>query len=69
MTISLNDITEIAHLKTSGSAVIICSAGGIPGTCLYFRSPMERDKFKLPFTRPNWLTNPPAFVMRSISRF
>ena len=33
----------------SGSAVIICSAGGIPGTCLYFRSPMERDKFKFPF--------------------
>ena len=40
----------------SGSDVIIWSAGWIPGTCLYFRSPMERDKFKFPFTRPNWFT-------------
>ena len=41
------------HLKMSGSAVIICSLGGIPGTCLYFKSPIERDRFKLPFTLPN----------------
>ena len=41
------------HLKMSGSAVIICSLGGIPGTCLYFKSPIERDRFKFPFTLPN----------------
>lgn len=41
------------HLMMSGSAVIICSAGEMPGTCLYFKSPIDRDRFKLPFTRPN----------------
>jgi hypothetical protein len=42
-----------SHHIISGSAVIICSAGGIPGTCLYFKSPIDLDRFKLPFTRPN----------------
>ena len=52
----------------SGSAVMIWSGGGMPGTCLYFRSPIDRERFKLPFTRPKWFTKPPADIILVISR-
>ena len=51
----------------SGSAVIICAGGSTPGPCLYFKSPIDRDRFRFPLTRPNWLTNPPALVILFIS--
>mmetsp|Transcript_15256 Transcript_15256/g.23214 ORF Transcript_15256/g.23214 Transcript_15256/m.23214 type:complete len:233 (+) Transcript_15256:2223-2921(+) len=52
----------------SGSAVMIWSAGAIPWTCLYLRSPIDRERLRFPLILPNWLTNPPAFVIRFISR-
>lgn len=55
------------YCTMSGSDVIICSGGGIPGTCLYLRSPIERDRFRFPFTLPNWFTKPPAFAIRELS--
>eukprot|EP00620_Florenciella_sp_RCC1587_P008950 CAMPEP_0182589978 /NCGR_PEP_ID=MMETSP1324-20130603/70667_1 /TAXON_ID=236786 /ORGANISM="Florenciella sp., Strain RCC1587" /LENGTH=81 /DNA_ID=CAMNT_0024807163 /DNA_START=15 /DNA_END=260 /DNA_ORIENTATION=+ len=51
----------------SGSAVIIWAAGGA-SDCLYFRSPMERERFRFPLTRPAWLTKPPTASMRVNSR-
>jgi len=56
------------HSTISGSAVIICSSGGSDTDCLYFKSPMLRDKLRLPLTRPNELTKPPAALTRSSSR-
>lgn len=58
----------ISNISMSGSAVIICSSGGKCLTCLYFKSPNERDKLRLPFTLPTILTKPPAFLIRLISR-
>ena len=43
------------------------TGGSISGTCLYFKSPIDRDRFKFPLTLPNWLTKPPAAVILFIS--
>mmetsp|Transcript_51613 Transcript_51613/g.142906 ORF Transcript_51613/g.142906 Transcript_51613/m.142906 type:complete len:203 (+) Transcript_51613:523-1131(+) len=62
------------NVCTSGVAQIICSEGAKQGFFLYSRSPMDRDKFKLPFTRNCTIgptcrrsTEPPARWMRSCS--
>jgi len=59
---------HLTHWTISGSAVIIWSGGAMLGTCLYFRSPIDLDRFKFPFTRPKWLTKPPALRIRVSSR-
>ena len=46
----------------SGFAVIICSSGGSLLLHLYSRSPSALDRFKFPFTLPNY-TFPPAFLI------
>mmetsp|Transcript_48643 Transcript_48643/g.143584 ORF Transcript_48643/g.143584 Transcript_48643/m.143584 type:complete len:220 (-) Transcript_48643:337-996(-) len=61
-------------VSTSGVAEIICSQGCSIRFFLYSRSPMDRDKFRLPHTR-YWTmlptcclrTSPPALVIRSRS--
>mmetsp|Transcript_70440 Transcript_70440/g.199769 ORF Transcript_70440/g.199769 Transcript_70440/m.199769 type:complete len:300 (+) Transcript_70440:486-1385(+) len=62
------------NVTTSGVEHIICSAGDSCGFFLYCKSPIERDRFKLPFTRNCTVgptccryTEPPALRMRSLS--
>ncbi len=50
----------------SGSAVTICFSGSSEKFCLNSKSPMARDRARLPFTRPN-STNPPAARIRAVS--
>jgi len=51
----------------SGIAEIIWSLGGSRLFFLYIRSPIARDKFRLPLTRPSLLIKPPAFCIRALS--
>ncbi len=37
-------------LTMSGCAVMICASGASESLPLYFRSPIARDRFRLPFT-------------------
>mmetsp|Transcript_526 Transcript_526/g.1578 ORF Transcript_526/g.1578 Transcript_526/m.1578 type:complete len:372 (-) Transcript_526:829-1944(-) len=60
--------SDRSKTRTSGSAVMICSAGGSDLFCLYCRSPILRDKFRLPLTRPISFTFPPAALIRASSR-
>ena len=46
-------------LRTSGMAVTICSPGPSSLVCLYSKSPMARERLRLPLTRPS-ATKPPA---------
>ena len=61
-------VAWFSYCRMSGSAVIICSEGFNQGICLYLRPPMDLERFRFPFTLPNWLTKPPAWVIRLISR-
>jgi len=58
---------ESAKDRMSGIAEIIWSLGGNRLFFLYIRSPIARDKLRLPFTRPSLLTKPPAFWIRALS--
>ena len=66
--LALSPSPRLTYCTMSGSAVIICSDGGMFGTCLYFMSPIERDKLRFPLTLPKWFTKPPALRIRLSSR-
>lgn len=56
----------ISCVVTSGYAVTICCSGARSALFLNSKSPMARDKARLPFTRPK-STNPPAALIRAFS--
>jgi len=57
---------EISCAITSGKAVTICCSGDRSALFLNSKSPIARDKARLPLTRPK-STKPPAALMRAFS--
>ena len=53
---------------TSGNAIISYSSGPRSTFFLYSKSPIARERFKFPFTRPS-VMNPPAFFILALSFF
>jgi hypothetical protein len=53
-------------ISTSGKAVTICCSGGRSALFLNSKSPIARDRARLPFTRPK-STKPPAAWIRAFS--
>ena len=51
---------------TSGNAVTICCSGDSSALFLNSKSPMARDRARLPLTRPK-STKPPAALIRAFS--
>mmetsp|Transcript_11614 Transcript_11614/g.26498 ORF Transcript_11614/g.26498 Transcript_11614/m.26498 type:complete len:277 (+) Transcript_11614:265-1095(+) len=73
-TIMNSSLTSRLNVATSGVEQIICSHGGRRVFFLYSRSPIDRERFRLPFTRYCTIgptcrrsTLPPAWRMRSCS--
>eukprot|EP00300_Choanocystis_sp_HF-7_P009864 c16676_g1_i1.p1 GENE.c16676_g1_i1~~c16676_g1_i1.p1 ORF type:complete len:144 (+),score=19.69 c16676_g1_i1:86-517(+) len=69
--ITMNSSSEFrSNRSTSGEPEMIWLSGGKFLFCLYLRSPNDRARFKLPFTRwfpVNCEMNPPAASMRDFS--
>ena len=56
----------ISCISTSGKAVTICCSGGRSALFLNSKSPIARDRARLPLTRPK-STKPPAALIRAFS--
>ena len=57
---------EMSWVTTSGKAVTICCSGAKSAPFLNSKSPMARERARLPLTRPK-STKPPAALIRAFS--
>jgi hypothetical protein len=60
-----SSLLVIFFRRISGTAQTVYSSGGRKLFCLNSRSPIARDRFRTPFTRPSEVIKPPPANIRA----